>query len=409
MVPKSYSPDIENIILKFPSGTDNRTFLSYQVCVIVPVRNEGGHLYQTLEALRKQTDVNGQQLPPDAYEVLVLVNNSTDESFQIAAKYAHYFPEFSLSVGSILLPEDQAHIGTVRRLLMDEAYNRLTQAGNVNGIIASTDGDTVVDSQWVFHIMAEIKKGNDAVGGRILTQKEKGNARLYHLRDVAYRCLLAQAECLIDPLIHNPYPCHFQYFGANMAVTCKMYEQAGKLPVIPFLEDVAFHKALMSVDARVRNSVHVKVHTSTRTDGRVQVGFSEQLKKWQQEEKTHQTQMVEDVTALLRRFSLKNLLRKCWSGYQESRIVDQDELDHIASVLQLKSDWLEAAMTESVYFGSFWNLIECSASGDLGGDAALQPIDEAIKQLRQFIKKPDITAFQKSPAGKSLLAHYAKV
>ncbi|MCF2489192.1 glycosyltransferase family A protein [Dyadobacter sp. CY347] len=408
MISKTQSPEPQHADVTFVSNSIGRHFSSCKVCVIVPVRNEASHLHQTLEALRNQTDGSGQPLPRGTYEVIVLVNNSSDDSFQIVTRYAQAFPAFGLSAGNIALPKDQAHIGTVRRLLMDEAYKRLTLSGSDDGIIASTDGDTIVDSQWVFQIMAEIAKGNDAVGGRILTHKNEQIARLYHLRDVTYRCLLTHAECLVDPQVHNPYPRHFQYFAANMAVTCKMYAQAGKLPILPFLEDVAFYKALLNQDARIRNSFHVKVYTSTRTDGRVEIGFSEQLRKWQQDEEKAETQMVEDVTLLISTFRLRNMLRRCWSKYQQTKRIDANELDHITSHLQMDTDRLESALVNSTYFGPLWSMLH-SYYKETNGAMALQPIDQAIAQLRAFINKPDVTVFQKSPNGNSLLGGYARV
>ncbi len=369
-----------------------------KVCVIVPVRNEAKDLAKTLEALCNQVDGNGIRLDPKSYEVLVLVNNSTDNSFQIARNYARKFPDFRLCVENIFLSEEQAHIGTVRRLLMDEAYNRMLCANNPDGIIASTDGDTIVDSQWIFHIMAEIADGNDAVGGRILTEKMGGSARLFHLRDVTYRCLLTQAESLIDPQIHNPFPCHFQYFGANMAVTCKMYEQAGRLPKLPFLEDLAFHKALMLQDARIRKSFKVKVYTSTRINGRVMIGFSEQLKKWKEEEEANKTQMVEEVAPLLQMFGIRNRLRKCWCDFTKKQFIIQNEIDEMASILRVNAEWLLDKIITANYFGSLWDSVNQKINSEIQKDRGLQPIDQAIIELREFIKKPHTIVFQTNQA-----------
>lgn len=377
---------------------------STRVCVIVPVRNEAGLLSQTLQALRLQMDPDGNALPQHTYEVLLLINNSTDHSLQIATAYARKFPAFRLLVENIELPHDQAHIGTARRMLMDKAYARLTREGNQDGIIASTDGDTSVDSQWVYHIMAEIGKGNDAVGGRILTRKRSGSERIYHLRDVTYRCLLTQAESLIDPQVHNPFPCHFQYFGANMAVTCKMYEQAGRLPVLPFLEDAAFHKALLQQDARIRKSFTVKVYTSARINGRVSIGFSQQLGRWKEEQKTAQAQMVEEVAPLLRMYSLRNRLRKCWSEYQKNQIVLSQQMQDLASLLHTPAEWLQSELTTTASFGLLWESIQQRLYTEAETAVCIQPIEQAILQLRKFINDAPLTVFGKNPAGMSLHA-----
>lgn len=240
-----------------------------RVSVIVPVRNEAHHLTHTLDALRNQHNADGQPLNPATYEVLLLINNCTDRSYEVAAQYQQRYPYFSLHLAQIQLPPAKANIGTVRRLLMDEAHRRLTSIDRTDGIIASTDGDTEVDHQWIHYIMHEIANGSDAVGGRILTRPDRSQVRLFHLRDVMYRTLIAKAESLLDPRPHDPWPRHFQHFGASMAVTCRMYEQAGRLPQKPFLEDAAFYRALLRTDAKVRQSPRVKVFTSTRQQGRV--------------------------------------------------------------------------------------------------------------------------------------------
>lgn len=371
-------------VLKSEPGT--------RVCVIVPVRNEAKFLVKTLDSLRKQFDDKGRSLDPAIFEVLILVNNSTDNSYQIATSYANRFPDFRLVVQNVHLPENIAHIGTVRRMLMDGAYERMMSSGNDNGIIASTDGDTVVDKHWVYHIITEIEKGNDAVGGRILTEKNAGRARLYHLRDVTYRCLLSQAESLIDPQVHDPFPCHFQYFGANMAVTCKMYNQAGRLPQLPFLEDMAFHKALLLQDARIRKSFDVKVYTSARMNGRVPIGFSEQLKKWNEEDKSNKQQMVEKVDYLLNTYKLRSWLRKCWKNYADTQIFHRNEIDSIAILLHVNSSWLSEQLINAVYFGKLWDIV--NQNSNFLKTITYQPVDQAIENLRLFLRETRTTAFQ---------------
>ena len=367
------------------------------VCIIVPVRNEAEGIEETLDALRQQVDNHGNVLSVNLYEVLVLVNNCTDNSFQIVSDYQRRYPAFRLFMEEICLPSDIAHIGTVRRILMDEAYNRMLLAGNEDGIIASTDGDTIVDCQWVYNIMTEIAEGNDAVGGRILTERNEGGARLYHLRDVTYRCLLAQAESLIDPQKHDPFPCHFQYFGANMAVTCKMYDQAGRLPRVSFLEDMAFHKALSLQDARIRKSFKVKVYTSSRVNGRVSIGFSEQLKKWTEEDKARVTQMVERVEPALKMMQVRSRLRKCWNGYLQLQIIQEEELNSIAVLLNVKSEWLHTQVINSTYFGKLWDTVNQNVNSDLQQNSGIQPIQQAIEELRMFIRNYPVIAFQTDP------------
>ena len=356
-----------------------------QLTVIVPVRNEAEHLIATLNALRNQRDASGSPLDPARYEVLLLANNCTDHSYAVAAHYQLQYPNFPLHIAQIQLPTPQANIGTVRRLLMDEAYRRLMSVGNNRGIIASTDGDTVVDTQWIWHTIQEIEKGNDAVGGRIITRTDNNPARLYHLRDVMYRSLMAQVEAVVDPNPHDPWPRHFQHFGASIAVTCSMYHRAGRLPRVPYLEDEAFHRALLRVDARIRKSPHVKVLTSTRLRGRVDVGFSEQLRQWTDMHGTNRMQLVESGEAIIGRFINRKRLRACWAARHQSDV--QQELSLLAGDLLIEQQWLKHTFGTSRFFGQLWeNVEERMMNGRWKQQWEPVTINRAIQTLRHFLR-----------------------
>ncbi|AQG82389.1 glycosyl transferase family 2 [Spirosoma montaniterrae] len=351
---------------------------------MVPVRNEAHHLAQTLDALRQQANPDGLLLHPACFEVLLLANNCTDDSYEIAVRYQQRFPDFRLHVAQIQLPPQHANIGTVRRMLMDEAHRRLTNLGKRNGIIASTDGDTVVDKLWLHHIVREISAGSDAVGGRILTQPDKSHVRLFHLRDVTYRTLIARAESLFDPCPHDPWPRHFQHFGASIAVTCQTYERVGGLPVKPFLEDEAFYRALIRMDAKVRQSPHVKVFTSTRIQGRVAVGFSEQLRCWSDMSRVGQCQLAEPADAVLARLNARRQLRLCWSA----QTVSLNDIEPIAQTLHIDPLWLASEISKYRYFGELWeNIEEKMTSGLWSQRWQPVPIVDAIRELRKLIRQ----------------------
>lgn len=357
-----------------------------KVSVIVPAQDEAQNIKKTLDALRLQTDDQGTFLNPQLYEVLLLVNNSCDQTFEIVKFYQQQFPAFPLHLANVQLPPEKANIGFVRRLLMDEAYQRLCLNTDNEGIIASTDGDTQVDCCWIFHIMKEISNGCHAVGGRILTHKNKSISRLFHLRDVAYRSLLAQAEAILDPEEHDPWPRHYQYFGASMAVTCAIYQQVGRLPQVPFLEDSAFHQALQRMDVRIRKTPAVKVYTSTRMNGRVEIGFSEQLKKWSVYDEHGYKQEVEPAQACLIEFKSKNLLRQCWNSYQNNGFYCEKMLKAVAENLFLNLEYLHQEITDNLYFGQVWENVRKKLGEEKWSKSwELVHISEAILALRNFV------------------------
>lgn len=372
---------------------------SLRVSVVVPVRNEADHLHQTLDALRNQQYSDGSVVPYPDYEVLLLANNCTDQSYELARQYQRCFPDFPLHVATIWLTPDKANIGHVRRLLMDEACRRLLTTGNRLGIIASTDGDTVVDRHWISQTIAEIERGSDAVGGRILTNRRNrltreaptvgeqecpDAVRRYHLLDVMYRHLVARVEAILDPAPNDPWPRHFQHFAASLAVTCATYLKAGRLPEVVCMEDEAFYQALLRVDAKIRKSPLVKVVTSTRTQGRVAVGFSWQLNQWAAMTTTRQLPLVEGADVVLSRFRYRRQLRDCW---QTMAHTDQRAcLLTMANALQIDADWLCHETALNQYFGQFYENV-VKQSPVLRQPPSLVPVTTAIRELRDFLQR----------------------
>lgn len=369
---------------------------SIKTCVIVPVKNEADHLLVTLESLLEQVDENGVRLPFDSYEVLLLINNSDDDSLPIAFDFQMLHPLFNLHVAGIELPTELAHIGTARKLLMDEAHRRFELIGNEMGIIASIDGDTVADSHWIYEIGQEIAAGNDAVGGRIVTAEQAGTAEHAYLNDTEYRCLLTEVEHLLCPQLNDPLPRHFQFFGANMAVTAQYYHKAGGIPLVHCLEDMAFHEALIRCDARIRRSLKVKVTTSARFEGRVAIGFSEQLKKWSDESESGMLHVVEDSQLFINACLLKGQFRACWDN--KHNIIGEEQMQDLAAALGLSGHWLRSVILSHTYFGACWAEIWEAGYFMKNKTKKFEPIQNAIENLKNFIAAPDTTIFQKDQA-----------
>jgi len=355
-----------------------------RIAVIVPVKNEAEGLVRTLNALRMQKDQAGLPLQPSIYEVLLLANNCTDNTFEIARQYQVRYPDFKLYIADIDLPKADAHIGMVRRLMMDEAYDRFMVIGQPKGIIVSTDGDSEVDTHWIHYILMEMDKGNDVVGGRILPRDTPPLSKMHHLRDVSYRYHLSRLESLLDPSHFDPWPRHFQCYGPSLAVTCDIYHKAGRIPVIPYLEDEEFRKALYRIDAKVRKSPLVKVYTSARLQGKVTFGFSVQLQQWGHMTLENQQQQVEPLTALIRKNKIKNQLRQLWQN-KNSVFAFKNDFKEISKSLMVDPLWLYSRVNECAYFGELWELIEKELeTGRWRETHALEPISQVISHFRQF-------------------------
>ena len=106
------------------------------VSVVIPAFNEERYIRTALESLARQTYRN--------FEVLIVDNNSTDNTAKIALEY-----------GATVLFEERVGVGFARHRGFLEARG---------AIIASTDADTTVPPQWLERIMEEFNHDSHLVG-----------------------------------------------------------------------------------------------------------------------------------------------------------------------------------------------------------------------------------------------------
>lgn len=375
-----------------------------EIVVVIPARDERETLPDTLAALAQQRDLHGRQLPRCRFEVIVLANNCADDTATVARQFAVTNPDVALHVAELDLPEEHAHVGVARRLLMDEAARRLhlTRRGAA-GVIVSTDADTVADPTWLAATLAEVSRGADAVGGRIIVDPADVSnwherTRAWHLRDVGYRMLASELDWHLDPVKSDPWPRHFQHFGPSIAVTVDAYERAGRLPVVSALEDVGLYRALQRIDARVRHSPGVRVCTSGREIGRVGFGFSVQLQLWAEQERQSVPFMVESPQAIAAAAVARRRLRQAWVE-RESRLAHQPEC--LAADLCVTPQLLSELLESSATFGVLLQQIEVERE-QTGCWAERWPpmeIGSAIATLREWLaalRQPDAVRSNRS-------------
>jgi len=337
-----------------------------EVSVIVPVRNEAETLPGTLSALAHQVDLQGQRLDFRRYEIILLLNNCSDDSAAIARNFAQQHPDLVLHIVEKTLPATEAYIGRVRQILMDEAYRRLISIGRKRGVIASTDGDSQVSQTWIAATLYEISCGADAVGGRIITLESDratldSYAKACHLREVGYRYLIAELESYLDPDPYDSFPRHYQHYGASLAVTAQMYAIAGGLPAVRTPEDVAFYHALVRVNARFRHSPRVRVETSARQTGRTNIGLANQLSEWATMGRQKQAFLVESAAAIETRYSARHQLRIIWSSVLNGKMPTNMQLAPLADTLGVPSLWLVQELRQPYTFGLLFERVEqCS-------------------------------------------------
>ena len=334
-----------------------------QACVVVPVRNEEELLPSALRALAEQKTLTGTALSHELYEVILLINNTTDRSHDVARGFQRLCPTLRLHVAEKNFKKSDAHIGYVRRLLMDEASRRLRSLGRIDSPILSTDSDSQVAPNWIARNQEEFDKGAQAVGGRIVIPPCEQDlldpaTRDLHNYDHLYRRLVSWVEARFDPEPYDPWPRHHHHFGASLAVTPRVYEAVGRLPPRRYLEDVAFYNVLIRNDVRLRHSNKVKVFTSGRLSGRARFGLSRQLRDWQEWGKPGLRMPVETGRFLIYLFTARHRLRLLWSDYRDLRASSTSRIHDVAAEIGVKPFRLARELQSARHFGSLLEKLE---------------------------------------------------
>lgn len=358
-----------------------------EATVIIPARDEADRIGATLRALADQRDLGGRPLDRRRYEVIVLANNCDDGTAGVVRRFAQEAQLPTLHVVELILPPELANVGTVRRLLMDEACQRLLGNHRPRGVIASLDADTRPTPTWLAATLREIARGADAVGGRIITDPDERaalphGARLRHLRDVAFRMLLAEVETLLDPVAHDPWPRHFQHFGASLAVTAAAYRRAGGLPPVRALEDVGFYFALRHAGGRIRHSPEVRVITSARPAARSAIGFAQQFATWAALHEAGVPQLVESAARIEARLHGRRRARALWRRLRQGGVPTPSEIASIALDLGVPRPWLVARLDPALPFGALDADLERRQLAHEADGRWTQEITAATRDLR---------------------------
>jgi len=362
--------------------------------IVIPIRNEAEFLYKTLSAFSRQTDLRNSPLDANFFEIILLINNSQDDSAKIARNWQAQNKKINLHIVQINLPTEKSNIGFIRRFLMNEAYKRLKQNKFRGGIIATTDGDTQVSPDWIAANIEEIKNGADAVGGRILInlpelEQMDSKARNFHLLDEEYRLLVAEMEHFFDNLSHDSHPRHYQHFNASIAVTTDIFAKAGGVPKVNFLEDVAFYQSLMRIDAKFRHSQAVKVFTSARHVGRTEEGLSTQINKWKMMGQNGDVFLVESAQAIERRLVARNNLRNFLSQPKSKNKYDHKEIIKLAGTFYITPNFLAQMLNQSQTFGCLLEKVYKNQAriGEWSNRNPQVPVEIAISDLRRKLEK----------------------
>ena len=294
-----------------PSGSVERfgpvTDRAPTLVVAVPVRDEEERIGLCLDSLARQDDVDFAEVA-----VVLLLNNTTDGTADEVRMLAPHAP-FVTWMHQVDLAPAQANAGWARKLAMDAALALAAP----NGLLLTTDADTLVNEDWVASNRREVAAGADAVAGYVMADPmelmQLDAAVLERGRlEWQYQQLAGELTARVDREPHDPWPRHNQNCGASAAITVDAYRAIGGLPPMPVGEDRALFEEVRRLDGRVRHSLEVQVVTSARTDGRATGGLADEIRL--RTDPDHPCdEALEVATATLRRALWRCEMRGGWA------------------------------------------------------------------------------------------------
>ncbi len=240
-----------------------------RISVVVPARDEEALIGSCLTALAEQERISSEE-----YEVLLVLDRCTDATEIRALEVATENPGLRLH----LLEGPGRRAGHARRVGMEEAYARLLASGRSDGLIASTDADTVVEPDWLSVQLEAAGRGARAIGGRIELRDDADLAEgVAGWR--AEQDRLRQRELLTAPdSVGGPIQAeHWQFSGASLALTAATYAEIGGLEPLAALEDEYLERALARCGVPIERPLAVRMRTSARLVGRAKRGLARDL------------------------------------------------------------------------------------------------------------------------------------
>lgn len=282
------------------------------IIVAIPARNESERIIRCLSALAVQRDGLGAPVPIGSFGVLLLVNNSSDETASAARRATCGLP-YPLAVREVHLSQN-ATAGGARRLAMEEAA-AIMRCSSIDGFLMTTDADSVVSPSWLSSNAGHLESGADCVAGYIDAEPAEivshGAAFLTRGRlEDTYLRLVAEIYALCDPRDHDPWPNHRVSSGASLAVRVSAYDAVGGMPDKAVGEDGAFTALLDGQGYRVRHALDVTVLTSCRLDGRATGGAADTMRHRRDVPDAFCDDDLEPALRTLRRAVMRGLLRK---------------------------------------------------------------------------------------------------
>lgn len=295
--------------------------------VAIPVRDEEERLPRLLNGLALAA--SNAPVPVTA---VVLANNCTDASVDVARSFNH--PALKISVVPVSFPTPEASAGRARRVAMDLAVRP-------GGLVMTTDADAIPRADWIQVAAGAILADADLVCGAISADvphvlATPSGARITRAEQ-AYSDLIHQIRHFLDQMSgRQPYGSqrpHYMESGASMAMLSDRYLEIGGLPVRDSGEDRALVYRAETHGLRVRYSNDMHAHVSARLMGRADGGMASCLRHRMQDDDPFADQ------AML----LPETMRDMWMDAMSGRVRDYPDRS-IPAGPRLRASDLEARL-----------------------------------------------------------------
>ncbi|WP_446470360.1 glycosyltransferase [Xenorhabdus stockiae] len=202
------------------------------ISVVLPVFNEEKRLNIVLTSLFNQYDESGE-LNKDTYEVVIVDNNSTDNSLNVIKKFREANPLLNLYV----IEEKQQGVSSARKCGMDFASQRSKERDKKYQLvqrfyILSADADCTVDNQWVYQLIKKMMMDKADLG----TCNYFYDPEKFLHRPVLYEQIRKTLLCReFSFSLFGGFP-----DGKGFAVERDLYDKVGGIEIFYQLHDGAF-------------------------------------------------------------------------------------------------------------------------------------------------------------------------
>ena len=227
----------------------------------VPVRDEAAHLPRFLDALAGQTN--------RSFVVCILFDGCTDGSDAIVAARKAGLP---FSLRTAYLERGAPNAGRARRAAMELGLSDDAE----DGIILSTDADSVPACDWLAANVAALRVA-DVATGRIM--RDTAYVSPVQDRVESYYDALFRLRRAIDPVPWEARDPHHYTSGASMAFRVAAYRSLGGFEPVAAAEDARIVDAAHRDGLRVRRDGAIRVETSSRLAGRAVDGLADHLRR----------------------------------------------------------------------------------------------------------------------------------